>query len=127
MGRKHPQHNLPPVSDFEVAQHRYLWNAPTGADTLSVADSMKSLKVRDAAPYQKGEVVWVVYGDGFIRAYIEAVWVRRKDGDLVEYYRVRHENKNGQWSRVVKDAFPGYIQRGYYRAGLAPDIPDGVL
>ena len=127
MGRKHPQHSLPPVTEFEVAPHRYLWNAPTGAETLSVSDSMVPSKVRAAAPYQRGDVVWVIHGGGFIRAYIEHVLVRYKDGDLVEYYRVRHENKNGQWSRVVKDAFPGYIQRGYYRAGLAPEIPKGEL
>lgn len=126
MSRKHPPHNLPPVADFTVADHRYLYNASTGADALSFSDSMDAKKVRAAAPYQKGDVVYVVWGDGYRRAYVEDVWVRRRDGDLIEYYRVRHENVDGTWSRLVKDAFPGYIQRGYQRAGLAPEMPDNA-
>ena len=110
---------LSPVAAYEVAPHRYLWNAP-------VADPMPFTwrEVRDAAPYKVGDVVFVVHGDTFRRAYIATVGVDKDSwDDWRECYHVLPETKAGRWSKVYYIAHPGYIQRGYQRAGLAPEMP----
>jgi hypothetical protein len=126
MGRKSNLPDLPPVDQFEVAPHRYLYDRMVGAEAML---GLPEPTYRDAvrlAPYQKGDVVYVVYGDGFTRVYIEQVFARRNSyGDMVEYYRGRRETKAGRWAKVPYDVFPGYIQRGYQRAGLAPEMPKG--
>lgn len=107
-----------PVSSYEVAEHRYLWNAP-------VADPMpyKWREVRDAAPYKVGEVVYVVHGDTYRKAII-AVVDCTKDAydDWRECYKVFPETKAGTWSKLFYVAHPGFIQRAYQRAGLAPEM-----
>lgn len=114
---------LPPVADFTVAPHRYLWNA-----TLPAELAITWREVRDAAPYKAGEVVFVVYGDGFRRAYVESVDVQKdRWDDWRECYRVFPETKAGQWSKLFYIAHPGFIQRGYQRAGLAPEMPSDKI
>ena len=123
MGRrasyKQRSESLKPVAEYEVAPHRYHWNAP-------IPDRCPETwkEVRDAAPYKAGEVVFVVYGDGYRRAYIEFVDVTKNSwDDWRECYHVFPETKAGHWSRLYYVAHPGFIQRGYQRAGLAPEMP----
>jgi hypothetical protein len=113
---------LPPVASFEVAPHRYRYDAPLG----TIPTSWK--EVKEAAPYKPGDVVYVIYGDGFARAYIHAIGCKRDFyGDLCETYEVRRETKAGHWSKRTYVAHPGFIQRGYQRAGMAPEIPKGAM
>lgn len=110
-----------PVSEYEVAPHRYLWDRTT-PDDLAVTVR----EVIAAAPYKPGEVVYVVYGDSYRKAMIYSVSVDRNIYDeWRECYRVFPETKAGLWSKLYYTAHPGYIQRGYQRAGLAPEMPEG--
>lgn len=121
MSRKQNLPALPVVSFFEVAPHRYLYDAKFDAEI----DLTSMRAVRNAAPYKAGEVIFVVYGDGFAKAYVHAVFCSRTYyGDLREYYEVRRETKAGEWSKRTYQVHPGQVQRGYQRAGLAPDIPE---
>lgn len=125
MGRDHNLPKLPPVAQFEVAPHRYLYTKSVGGESL-INPTFR--EVKEAAPYKVGEVVYVAYGDGFAKCYIHYVAARvNYEGDKVEYYHGRRETKKGEWSKVAYNVYPGYIQRGYYRAGLAPEIPEGVM
>lgn len=97
--------------------------------TVDYSIDLSSMKaVRESAPYKAGEVVLVAYGDSFAKAYIHKVWCSRDSyGDLREAYKVRLETKKGEWAKRTYIAHPGQIQGGYYRAGMAPDIPSGVF
>jgi len=77
------------------------------------------------APYQPGDVVYVPYAEAWRLAYVSHVF-HEYDlyGDRRHKFRVHLANKKGDrfaisWIYV----FPGQIQRGYARAGKAPDIP----
>jgi hypothetical protein len=111
---------LPSVANYCISPHRYLWNM-----TVDYSIDLTSMKaVREAAPYKAGEVVLVVWGDSFAKAYIHRVWCSRDAyGDLREAYEVRRETKKGEWAKRTYTVHPGQIQRGYQRAGMAPDIP----
>jgi hypothetical protein len=114
---------LPPVKDLPLAPHRYLWNRD---NPVELERTYKEAVA--AAPYQKGDVVLTVYDGGSARAIVVAVFAERNaDGDFREYYHVRRETKAGHWAQRVYTIHPGYIQRGYQRAGLAPEIPQGAL
>ncbi len=116
---------LPPVADFEVAPHRYVYDKLVGGAALT---DPTYRQVKDAAPYKAGDVVYVAYGDGFAKAYIHYVGARRdRFDDKIEYYDARRETKKGVWAKKTYMIYPGYIQRGYHRAGLAPEIPAGVM
>lgn len=111
--------DLPPVASFAVAPHRYLWTAP-------IADPPPQTwrEVREAAPYKPGDVVFVVYGDGYCRAYVHAITCRRDGfGDLVEAYEIRRETRSGTFHKRAYVVGAGLVQRGYQRAGLAPEMP----
>jgi hypothetical protein len=108
-----------PVSSYTVAEHRYVWNPP-------LQDPMPYTykEVREAAPYKVGDVVYVVHGDGYRKAIIAVVDCAKDTyDDWRECYTVFPETKAGHWSKLYYTAHPGFIQRGYQRAGLAPDIP----
>lgn len=108
-----------PVEDTPVAPHRMKWD---GSGDVEPKDDKYSSFVA-TSHYKPGEVVMVVYGDGFARARILNVFAQRKySGDLGHQYRVQRETKKGRWSRNLYYTWPGYIQRGYLRAGLAPDL-----
>ena len=110
---------LKPVADFEVAPHRYRWDAVT-PDDLAITPK----EVREAAPYKVGEVVYEAHGEGFRRAYVHAVQIKMGfDGFWREQYAVFPETKAGLWSKLYHITHPGPIQRGYQRAGLAPEMP----
>ncbi len=119
MTRRRTWPDLPPVEALPVAPHRYTW-------TRQIDTSPQTWReVRDAAPYQPGEVVYTVDGDGFRRAYIVRVDCDRdRWGDLRECYKVRPETKAGTWARREYTIHPGYVQRGYQRAGMAPEMPE---
>jgi hypothetical protein len=103
---------LPPVTTFTVAPHRYLWNAPA-SETVPCTYR----EVKTAAPYKAGEVIYVVDGDGYRRAYIVHVTADRDRYDeWREYYEVRPETKNGTFAKRSYKAYPGFVQRGYQRA-----------
>lgn len=117
--RMKPGVELGPVADYPVAPHRYKWDAVT-PDDLAITWR----EVRAAAPYKVGEVVFVVHGDGFRKAIVYAVQIHMgNDGFWREAYAVFPETKSGEWSKLYYVAHPGYIQRGYQRAGLAPEMP----
>jgi hypothetical protein len=120
MGRlKCVDHNLKPVATYKVAPHRYTYSSP-------VPDTFPSTykEVLAAAPYKVGDVVYVIYGDAYTRAYISAVECARDPYDeWREYYKVHRETKKGAWAQSWYIVHPGYIQRGYQRAGEAPDVP----
>lgn len=117
--------DLPVVACFEVAPHRYLYTGLVGGEALT---DPTYRQVKEAAPYKAGDVVYVAYGDGFTKAYIHYVGCRRdRYDDKVEYYDARRETKKGDWAKKTYMIYPGTIQRGYHRAGLAPEIPEGVM
>lgn len=121
MSRRQNLPDLPPVIAFEVAPHRYLYDAPFDPETPL---PLTWKEVKAASPYKAGEVVYVAYGDGFARAYIHALSCAHDDlGFLREAYEVRRETKAGEWAKRTYIAHPGFIQRGYQRAGLAPEMP----
>lgn len=108
-----------PVADYVVAPHRYHFNAPS-PDAFPITYR----EVKDAATYKVGEVVYIVYGDGFTKAIISRVGCDKdRWDDWRECYEVHRETKAGQWSKKFHKVWSGYIQRGYQRAGLAPDVP----
>jgi hypothetical protein len=119
MARRRYWPDLPPVADLPVAPHRYLWTAPYTPEPETYRQAV------DSAPYKVGDVVYVIEGGGeFRRAYITFVGASRNYyGDLREEYTVRPETKAGAWARREYKVFPGFIQRGYKRAGLAPEMP----
>lgn len=115
---------LPPVAEFTVAPHRYLYTELVGAEALLGLPEPTFRQVKEAAPYRAGDVVYAVYGDSFAKVYIHYVAARvNQYGDKVEYYIARRETKEGQWSKRTYECHPGYIQKGYQRAGLAPEMP----
>ncbi len=109
--------DLPPVEYHSVAPHRYLFS---GTDPRPEGHKA----VRNAAPYRPGDVVYVVCGDSFARAYVHRVCAEHDAwGDYRECYDVRRETKAGAFSKKFYRVHPGQVQRGYQRAGLAPDVP----
>lgn len=116
---------LPPVETFTVAPHRYLYDAPYDPEAKQPTTYRE---VKAAAPYKIGDVIYVAYGDGYARAYVHDISCRRdRWDDLQEVYLIRRETKTGEFGKRAYQTFPGLIQRGYHRAGLAPDIPAGVM
>lgn len=112
------RHDLPPVATFTVAPHRYTWNR-------EVPEPTSLTEARKAAPYQAGDVVYVVHGDSFRRAYVhQVIGTFDRYGDRREAYWVLGENKDGTFSKRAHKVYPGQVQRGYQRAGLAPDLDE---
>lgn len=121
MSRQFSGPDLPPVCEFPIAPHRYRYDE---AQALDAIPNPTWRQVRENAPYQAGEVVYVVAGDSYNLAYIVRVSAARGlYDDLRETYVVRPATKQGRWAKREYIAHPGYIQRGYHRAGLAPEIP----
>lgn len=109
-------------ADTPTAPHRYTWHD----ETPEQEQNYKAVKA--AAPYKPGDVLLMPNGEGTIRARVLYVFARRNHHDeIVEYYRVQKETKAGYWSKMFTDVHPGQVQRAYWRAGLAPDIPDEAM
>jgi hypothetical protein len=115
------------VEDAQVAPHRYLWSGailPSGerAKDLDLCDNYDERKAN--VPYGIGDVVYIERGASAAKARIVGVyWRRNYHHELVETYRIQVETASGLWSKLWEMTHPGFIQRGYQRAGLAPDIP----
>lgn len=118
------------VEDSPVAEHRYLWSGTVDAagrvlpdtGTVDTWDEFKPL-----IPYAVGEVVWVEHRGSPRRARILHVMIEWDSfGSLREFYRVQLETKAGLWSRTWVNKWPGDVQRGYFAAGLAPDLEGKV-
>jgi hypothetical protein len=121
MPRSHNLPKLQPVAAYEVAPHRYLYNRPFDP-SVDMPETYKETIA--AAPYKVGDVVLTVCGEGYARAYVAGVYADRNHyGELREYYLIRRETKAGEWSKRPYHAWPGQIQRGYQRAGQAPEMP----
>lgn len=86
---------------------------------------------RTTAPYQKGDIVAVCHNGKLKFALIDNVLVERRSfGEYRPYWRVRFMRKDGSFPAPYKRQpyiYPGYVQRGYWMAGLAPEIPEGVF
>lgn len=121
---------LPDPATLEVAPHRYLWTGMPDDDErgeLAMSRKPDALKrFKELVPYKAGEVVYVVYGDGFAKAYISYMFIGYDHfGDKREYYRVHRLNRDGKaFSKKWYYVYPGQVQRGYQRAGLAPEMPE---
>lgn len=108
-----------------VAPHRYLWAGtirPDGmpAKDLDLCDDYKERKAN--FPYVRGEIVYIDRNGEAVKARIvSAFFLTRRER---EEYHVQYVTKAGTWSRVWIMAYPGTIQRGYQRAGLAPDLDE---
>lgn len=107
------------ADEMQVAPHRYLWsgdNGPTGLE-----ESVTEFKAK--VPYKEGEVIWVERGGQAVKALIYRVLVDRdRFGDRQELYRVQVETANGTFSKLWENVWPGFVQRGYLKAGWAPDL-----
>lgn len=114
------------VEDAVVAPHRYTWaegdsNRP---DAAALDRFCRLADWKAALPYQVGDVVWLeVSPTRAVRARIHII-IRQWDrfGDARPLYRVQVETAKGLWSKHWINAWAGHIQRGYYLAGLAPDL-----
>lgn len=117
MGRKVKEVNSDLVANAVVAPHRYTWDRDDGVMEKGYRQTI------DLAPYKVGDVVLVEVGNTAVKAIVLSVLAYRdRYGDYQEYYRVARETKKGLWAKVWCNTFPGFIQRGYALAGLAPDV-----
>lgn len=117
------------VASAEVAPHRYLWSGairPDGEPAKELVDCTSFKDRRANVPYAEGEVVYVERSGEAVKARIYVVLTTMRDryGDPREAYKVQVATASGHWSKLWEMAHPGFIQRGYKRAGLAPDVPD---
>lgn len=112
---------------IEPAPHRYLWSGAVGANGQPLGDIAAAPNYADARaciPYSEGEVVYIARGGKAVRALIYRVLIERnRYGERRELYRVQVETRVGLFSKLWEDAHPGFVQRGYQAAGLAPDVP----
>jgi hypothetical protein len=116
--RKSNLPNLPAANAFQVAEHRYRWDIADTTFPLTWSD------VKASAPYKVGEVIYVVHGDGYARAYVHAVTCAKDGLDFWrESYIVRRETATGAFSKRAYMVHPGQVQRGYQRRGWAPEMP----
>lgn len=115
------------VEDAIVANHRYRFDGTLKADgsTALYLDECDSYESRqENIPYAVGEVVYVTSGIGAVRARIvNRGWSSDRYGERREWYNIQRETKKGLWSKIWDRTHPGYIQRGYQRMGLAPEMP----
>ena len=127
MGRVIKPHMIPAGSparadDAPVAPHRYTWDG-TGVDLDSFGpDQYREMCA--AVAYQPGDVVCLERYGVPLKALVLNFWVRRSDwdGSRKVTYRVAVETAKGAWSKQWEMTHPGFIQRGYLAAGLAPDL-----
>jgi hypothetical protein len=123
--------DMPAVSSVTPAPHRYTWDADQIDGSFKIIDGEVVPRGRDfvaLAPYKVGDVVYIVWGEGFALAYISHVgYDYDMYGDRRHKYRVHKANKRGDtFSKTFHYTWPGMIQRAYVRAGLAPDCEGKV-
>lgn len=112
---------LKPVDEYEVAPHRYTWDA--NVDYYNLPKLSEFLK---AVPYQPGDVVYYNHDGEARKAYVHiVVWDYDRCGFRIEKFKIMVANKDGKtFAKNWRYAYAGQIQRGYMLAGLAPDIPE---
>lgn len=111
----------------EVAPHRYTWEG--GRPTLDSFGLDRWKEMMDSVVYQPGDVIWMTGGPkGFVKAMVLSVFVSRSawDGCRREKYRVVRATAKGEWSKLWEETYPGFVQRGYVAAGMAPDCEGKV-
>ena len=129
MGRVWKSWTPAKVEDALVAPHRYLWAGAIGANGAKVEDIGLARSYDEAKrcfSYEAGDVVYVESGGEAVKLLIITRLYSHRDrfGDRAEAYRGVRETKKGLWSKQWEDVHPGFIQRGYQRAGLAPDVDE---
>lgn len=109
------------ADEAQAAPHRYTWDGDL--PNLDDFGPGQWQEMMAAVPYQPGDVVYVDRGGDAVKALIIDVWVRRSDWDgrRRPTYRVVMATAKGTWSKLWEKTHPGFIQRGYVAAGLAPD------
>lgn len=117
------------VEDTPVAPHRYKWDDMKWHEDYDLPDTSKPgwmKRFREAVPYQPGEVVYVKTLDGSVkRARILKIFIGQdRYGEPREEFKVQFETKAGVWSKLWEYTYPGPIQRGYQKMGLAPEMPE---
>lgn len=117
------------VATYNVAPHRYLWSGSLNHSNQIATDPWEWKTYKDAKAnyaYAPGEVVYVFRNGVPTKALIvdQLVHERNLYSERQECYRVVVETAKGQWSKLWEKVYPGFIQRGYKAAGLAPDVLD---
>ena len=114
-----------PVTGCVVAPHRYTWDDATQDDPSVHEYGVDALRRwQKTVPYQPGEVVYVERNGKAVLARILNVFHERNRFDeRVAKFRVQYATGDGEWSKMWVYTYPGFIQRGYALAGLAPDVP----
>jgi hypothetical protein len=108
------------VEDAEVAPHLYTFD---GANTPD-GDELTWQEFKAKIPYKEGDVVYVEENGAAVKARILNVFFERTFlGERREKFKIQTETKRGLWSKSWTYTYPGFIQRGYKRAGLAEDVP----
>ena len=121
---------LPDPADTQVAEHRYLWTGSVDELERELLASERGTEARRRflalVPYKAGEVVYIEHAGGCAKAYISAVLCDYdRYGDRQEVYRVHRLTADGKrFSKSWCYVYPGFIQRGYRLAGLAPEISE---
>ena len=127
MGRKVRDWKPIVVDDLPVAPHRYHYKGtigPNGEELANVELAKDYTEARRTFPYQEGEVVYMDDGGKAVRVLIYAVCIgRNMYGDRTHEYKVQRETKGGTFSKLWERTYPGFIQRGYARAGIATEFP----
>jgi hypothetical protein len=106
----------------EVSPHRYTWdNDRPDLDDFST-DQWKEM--RAAVEYQPGDVVYVIRNGKPVKALVLNFFIRRSDwdGSRKVKFRIAVATAKGEWSKLWEHTHPGFIQRAYLEAGMAPDL-----
>lgn len=123
----HPRaiHNWTPkkAGDYPVSPHRYLWDRDGAEDDLSMPGASKIGEWKEALPYKPGNVIMVERGGKPVKAMVLYVVVDYdRYGDRRACYKCATETKTGFFSQIWSRFYPGHVQRGYFLAGMAPDL-----
>lgn len=104
------------MGDAVVSPHRYTWE-----DKRPLAETLR--EARANAPYKPGDIVWCMIDGVARKAKIRHVFAEMGYyGWPREFYTAQLDTKKGLWAKQWRRIYPGFIQRGYHAAGLAPDL-----
>lgn len=107
------------VEEMQVAPHRYTWDD----DDTSIDVNEKLSVWKAKVPYKEGEVVFVEHNGEAKRALIYIMRPERdRAGFRQEVYLCQIETADGHFAKQWTKVWPGGIQRGYFKAGRAPDL-----
>ena len=112
-----------PVSsiDAEVAPNYYDAKADLDTTIVSVCGDGKGRAFVDSVPYKAGDVVWVEDGNKAVLALISGVWFELDRNEFRRAkFRIQKATKAGTFSKQFSYTYPGFIQRGYEKAGNDP-------